>query len=527
MSFIPAKINILQFVMVESGTYDQQFRRSYSAEENNVTAVDELRDRLAGRRVMGPGSLGGFADQIVKMSPGHSGELNIDLNGWGCRRFLFMMSLDIYAQGSAIPNRQIVTGYSENNEHTLQGTIDPDMRFTINTLVNLRAVTTMENGRRVVNMVPIDCSHVLANQGYHGLERNTEVRIDPYDMMGLMMVQQSMGAEEDDASLYCYTGVHSKTPVKVQRKFAQPANYLAGILKGFGDSATEHRSMENGRTGDIDHATLCTGAQQHVQGSSASNDAFLMAIRSVSAEGYPSNFFTLRDLNLLHPGHPADVFLQGQTRAESQYGERNRYTATVLGDDSHSTGDTESWGGTNIETQFAAILSQGVPGLMMELFFTEIHFRARNETSDGSILVEVLVPPKTLEKFDCRKYITIFENRLASDILNGACMNGQITFDLECRCDVITETWVDISVGGGDGKIFNTPTFCDSLMTPMLSNPDNARGLASDLNNIVSDLVLGENTSNRSKLGMVDGFDNPNNNSYVQRNSNSAARIIL
>lgn len=528
MSFIPAKIQILQFILVESGTYDTQYRRAYTTDENESTAVDELRDRLAGRRVMGPGSLAGFADQIVKMSPKHSGELNIDQYGWGNRRFLFMLSLDIYAQGSTLPNRQIITGFSETNERSLQGTVDPDMRFTINTMVNLRSVVTMDRGRRVTSMVPMDVSHVLANQSFNGLQRDSEVRIDPYDVMGLMMVGKGLFTEEDDAPLYNYTGLNNRTPTKVQRKFAQPANYLAGILKGFGDAATEHRSLETGMLADIDHATLCGAAQQHVSGSSAASDAFLLAIRSVSPEGYPTNFFTLRDLSILHPGHPSDLFLQGQTRPENAHGGRNRYSESVLGEDSHESGRSESWGGVNIETQFAAIVSQGVPGLMMELFFTEVHFRARNETSDGSILVEMLVTPKTLEKFDCRAYIERFEDRLATEILQGACMNGAITFDFECRCDIVTETWIDISVGGGEGKIFNTPTFCDALMTPMLSDADNANGLANDMNTIVSDLVLGDNACNKAHLGEVHGYEASDNYGYAQnRGSNTAPRIIL
>lgn len=535
MSFIPSKMRIQKFVLVESGTYNPQYRRSFTTAENEGTAVDELRQRLGGRRVMGPGSLAGLAGQIVKMAPAPGAELKIDLNGWDCRRFLFMLSVDVFAQGSNLPNRQVITGFSENAEVSLQGTVDPQMRFTINNIVTLRPVTTIENGRRVTNLIPTDCSHVIANQGFQGLSRESEMRIDPYDVMGLMMVNQGMYSEQDDAPLYNYLSLNTKTPTKIQRKFSQSSSYLAGILKSFGDATAQYNSADANVPGGMDHATLCTSAQANVVGSSAASDSFMMAIRSVSPEGYLSNYFTLRDLSILHPGHPMDSYLQGETRAENHYDARSRYSKTVMGEESHRAGDSADWHGINIQTQFAAMISHGVPGLMMELFFTEIHFRATNETADGTILVELLVPPKTLEKFDSRRYVEIFEERIITVILNDACMNGQITFDFECRCDIITETWIDISVGGSDPMVFNTPTFCDSLMTPMLSEADNANMVASDMNSIVSDLVLGENMQNAGPHGVVSGYESSyddsrnsrSNYSAPDRSSNTTPRIII
>lgn len=527
MSFIPAKIQIQKFILVESGTYNTQFRRSYWTGENEGTAVDELRDRLAGRRVMGAGSVAGFAGQIVNMNAKPDGELNIDLNGWNCRRFLYMMSVDIYAQGSVLPNRQIIMGWSENSEMSLQGSIDPQMRFTINSIVSLRQVDTVSQGRRITKMVPIDCSHVLSNQAYSGLNRTSEMRIDPYDVMGLMMVGKGLYQEEDDAPLYNYAGIHGKTPTKVQRKFAQPASYLAGILKGFGDAVSSKRNIDTNLPCEVDHATLCTTAQSFVSGSTASNDGFMMAVRSVAADGYLTNYFTLRDLSVLQPSHPMETFLQGDTRENTRVETRSRYSKAVLGEEAHETGSTNPWSGNDVVTQFAAIVSQGLPGLMMELFFTEVHFRATNETQDGNILIELMAPPNTFEKFDSRQFAELFEERVATDILRDACKNGMITFDLECRCDIITETWIDICLGGGESKTFNTPTFCDSLMTPMLSNPDNANGLANDMNTIVSDIVLGDNQYNAKNHGVISGYDDMDRQSNNRSNNGSPFRIII
>jgi hypothetical protein len=413
-------------------------------------------------------------------------------------------------------------GYSEYADLTLQSkTIDPHIKFTINSIVTLKPTTTIERGRKVTTMFPQDCSHILANRSFRGLRNTTDSRIDPFNVTHLMMVQQGIH-QDDDAPLYSYVGLHTNTPTKVKRSYAQPASYLGSILKSFGDTVVEATRNNHGVDPQLDHMQLCTGAQAHVSGTAASSDCFLQAVKQVSPEGFMTDYFTLADLERLHPNHPAELFLQGQTRKASTQ-VSSRYSGSRMGDEAHTTGDTSGWGGTDIETQFAAMISHGLPGLMMELFFTEIHFRATNETPDKSILIEV-INAVAIEDFDIRGYVDTFEHRIISELLNDACMNGMIDFDFECRCDIVTETWISISIAGGRHAPYNTPTFCDAVMTPMLSNNENANGLANDLNTIVSDLILGENNHNGKHSSGVHGFES---NDQYTASSNSPFRIII
>lgn len=527
----PSKVNIVSFMLVESGTYNPQYRRGYTTAEIEQSAVDQLRDRLAGRNIQGAGIVTGIADQIVRMSAVPEGEIIIDGNGWDTRRFMFLLTVDIYVRGSTVPMRQIVTGYSEHADVSIYNTIDPDTRFTINNILTLRERTTIDpvTRRKIRTMIPIDCSYLLANKNYRGLSslrEGVDQRIDPYDAMGMMMTTNEM-YQDDGAQLFNYTGVNNKTPTKVSRSYSKSSGYLTGILKAFGDAVGSSTDRDG-----LDTATLCATAQGFVGGNAASTDGFMQAVMSVSNENYLSDFFTLRDLDQLCPDHPMKVIMQGKTQRTSTH---SRYgMGHILGDDVHEAGSTEAWSGSDLATQFAAILSQSIPSLMMEMFFTDTYFRATNNTRSNEIEMEWLEVPRPFDDFDVRELSDKFITRAISEIFMGLSMDNVIEFDVEVRCDVTTEVWVDISVDGKPHVKFNTPAFCDNLLTPMITNVGNANGLVKDLYAVMNDVILGDN-GNNARNSTPDGYDDSliitpfSNRSRDRRDSggSSTPKIII
>jgi hypothetical protein len=89
--------------------------------------------------------------------------------------------------------------------------------------------------------------------------------------------------------------------------------------------------------------------------------------------------------------------------------------------------------------------------------------------------------------------------RLTHELLMSLSHGNQIPFDLDVNCDFLGETWVEVSLGGEPLIPYVFPTFCDSLMAPIVTHQKKQfDGLTNDFTRMVTDLV--DNDSTISKM---------------------------
>jgi hypothetical protein len=434
-------IKITKFLLHETGSYNPQFRRPYEVAVTG-TAFNIVKERLAGSNSYVAGAMGGISTDFIRPSIETEKQLNID-NGWDSRRLRFMLELEYnWYTGGAV--KEIVMGYTNHNGIGLSGSIDPNMTFIINSVMQVRTNIEMTPLGNQTHASVFDSSHILADNNWGGVYSNVgDERMRPEDVYSTMSRSQLKGLA---GTLRDTRQANSTIPVKSRRANSSPANYMAQVLQGYREA---NSAADLGQT-DV---ALLDQARSNTQENLVAKDPFMSAIAECRGQG-PSNTFSFNDLQLIDPN------IQYVTKA------------TLMGNvelaASHRQGQTEYWHGSNSETLAATVLSQAVPGLLMELALTRAYFRSTNDTIGGHITTTVANVDgfsNANQEGPTQRFIYRLEHEVLADISNG----GQTNFALEMDVDLLGETRIQISLNSGPLIPFVVPSFCDAIMVPVLT----------------------------------------------------------
>jgi hypothetical protein len=117
----------------------------------------------------------------------------------------------------------------------------------------------------------------------------------------------------------------------------------------------------------------------------------------------------------------------------------------------------------------ATTLSNAVPALMMELAITKLAFQSTNRNIGGAITT-FIGNVDSFSNMDMSPAIDLFIQKLEATVLQDISMNGDIDFAIQMKIDLVGETWINLSFAGQPPMDFVTPSFCDALMVPVLTN---------------------------------------------------------
>lgn len=452
-------IRVVKLLMHETGTYNQQWRRPYhtNLDGNGLAALQE---RLGGSTSYQPSQLAGVANQFIMPSAIPEKQILIP-NGWDTNRMRFMLEIEhSFRTGGKLT--EIILGYTSFNGANVSGAIARDMEFYVNSVLQLRQTQEFVPGMgNSTHVTMADCSHILANNDWNGLlDANQEKTVRPEDVFANMTTNylQDAGTVVDGRTTL------SNTAIKSRRSNAIAPTYMANVLES-------HKvSLSLADTGQgmnqILHSARGNAAEQ-----TAGSDPFLVGINSVRGS-HLSNVFTYGDLCNLDPNTDrlCTVTLLGNTN-------RNEV---------HSAGQTAYWHEADNVTQAATILSQSVPGIMMELMLTKLYFKSTNRTIGSQIFTNIL-DSNGFANIDLTPYLQRFMQRLEIEILRDLTFSNQIDYALEMGVDLLGETWIKLSLNGGPMIDYVTPSFCDALLVPVVSNNfESVRSMTEDFDALIT-----------------------------------------
>lgn len=464
-------IKITKLLIHESGTYNQQFRRPYQTNMDGQT-LNALQERMDGQADFSPSMMSGIAGQFVKPTSTPERPVSI-MHGWEERRARFMMEVEHhFMTGGQIT--EIILGYTSHMGLTGSGAIDPNMEFYVNSTVHVRnTVERTPTGNQTYSSV-VDASHVLADHnwanqsGIYSPEK--EHRMRPVDVFSAMSRSHLPSA---NTVLDLRTTLTSAA-VKSRRTNSLASNYMSHILDNYKNANAQAQF-------GMEETSILGSARGLVAEKPATNDPFLSAISQI--RGTPvGSVFNWRDLVTLDPGvdHVTVVQIMDQVHRGQV----------------HAAGQTQHWGGADLETQAASVLSQAVPALLMNVMLTGIGFKSTNRTQIGGQMHTQFFEALGFTNVDLSPYVEMFRARLESEVLYDITYGNTMDYALEMRVDLLGETWIKISINGGPFIDYVVPSFCDSLTVPVLtSNPNLALSLANDFNllfdNVRTDVTPG------------------------------------
>ena len=465
-------MNITRLLFVETGTYNDMALRPYNT---HVTGdvVSAMQEATQGGHHIQPSNLAGVAESVMRPATQAQGMVDI-AHGWAEPRLRFVMEITYpgFAGGEEV---QYLTGYTDHvGVSALNGTahLDPRMRLYINNSIRTRRVVEMTPLGRVARQTVSDASHVLFGQyspGFGNMHAVTHV-MRPEDVFKSIegTPYRASGAEMFDTRTTFAEGIK-----KSRRSNGVATDYLSRVM-------TAHRNAVEGSDHSEDLSKIMGSAQGLVRESLVSQDAALQQFQR-HADFSESNSITYGELQVLcpHLDHVTHVTRPGGVYQTAQTGQV------------HQRGLSEHWNGTNNETIMATILSQSVPGILMDLMLTKVGIHATNQTLDGSYHVQITDARGFAEGLDLTPYLQRFRERLTHEILIGLTQNNLIDIQIQGVFDLLGESNIQISVAGGPFVPFCAPSFADALWAPVLTNnAQTLQVLAHDINSLAENLSV-------------------------------------
>lgn len=462
------KMRIARFIIQETGTYNMQYRRPFEAEmtPEDRNMILETIDRA---KVITPLTMAGVASSVLM--PGATPESKIMIpNGWNTRRLRFFMEIVTEDRTGLMHTSEYIVGYTDHCG-MLNGFLDPNLVFYINA-VNITRSQTRETplGTQVHHNL-LDASHVLVNNDYQGIYHQNQVYAmrpeDVYDHIDHKELADGLDGFAVDGRTKL-TGNATKS----QRQNGIASAYMADLLNSYLQVSRD--------ASQVDQRTMLQNARMTVESATVSADPFMSYIRGkYGMTG--GDHFTYRDLLDLDPNvdqirhvAPVDVMQRGMM---------------------HSTGQTADWGSSDLTTQAATVLSQSVPGYMLQFGINKIRLFSTNMDIGLNVSTKIGGALSFNSGEDLSRNIQAFTFRLENELLKNISMSNAISFTLELVCDLLGETWITLSLNGDAPTCYVAPSFCDALMAPVVTtNYMVLNGMASDFDTLMQDVVDRDST---------------------------------
>lgn len=457
-----AGIRITKFLILETGSYNQQYRRPFTTNLDGST-LHMFHERLDGATGYSPNMMSGLAGNFVMPMATPEDRLNIS-EGWGERRMRFLMEVE-HTKVTGGRTTEVIMGYTDHAGITASGNLDDNMIFYINSTMQTRVQhqNTPYGTQSYTTMV--DNSLVLANPQWDSVYApRQDNRMRPEDVYSTM----TRAHLSDAASIMDTRAVVTNAPVKSRRQNNLAGSYVSRILDDYRNATADTNAFGQS------HVEVYNAARGNAAESLASSDPFISAIANIRNMP-PSNMFTIRDLKQLCPN------LNDVTQA--------RALAPTERANVHQTGQTADWGAADRVTLVATILTQSVPSIMMDLGLIQLAFASSNQNIGGMVSTTIM-NVETFSGDDASRSLDSFCRRLEMEILNDISWNNQTDFAIQMQADLLGETWLKISVDGGPSFDYVAPSFCDALTSPMLTadNELNVK-VASDFSMLIDNMM--------------------------------------
>ncbi len=451
----PSGIRVVKFLIYETRGHAPQFRRAYRPSADGIV-MQLLEERVSRTDRITTNDMVGIAHQFLKPDDAPedpNNPINI-IGGWEAPRCRFYLELEFDYGGLASTVLEAFMGYTDlsaSDGLSMQNNyIAPEMVFYMNSVSHLKSqrINTLDGLQN--HFAVTDSSQILVNHDY-GTARQVEqlYRMRPDDLFAAMTTTHlDFGTNHDGRNV-----MNSNAQKATRTSTVAPA-YMAKMLDAY---LTSSKSMGDfGQDAPVDILSDARG-RTHQQSSSAS-DPFMRAVSQIENNGtYSQDTFTYRTLMMIDPNvhNIGEVCLVGDIQHDKEF---------VNGF------ETNDWSEGGVYSQFASILSQSVPTLMMETGLRKVWFSSTNRKMDQQIHSHHVNLESFSNLFSLQKQGDEFINRLNNEVLYDLTFNNTMDYMLEMRMTMHGEVEIMLALNGQETpERFVAPLFADALMTPIVT----------------------------------------------------------
>lgn len=442
-------IKVVNLILQQTGTYNKMFLRPYTLEASNKD-IKNLAERIGnfGHGKITGKLLTGLASNIITPIAYPEADTIIP-NGWDERRLKFLLVVECQFNLGPV-QRYFIQGYTNFYGLTnLTGKIhlDPTMEFIINSIIGVSYnIRSTPHGQVMVPIInesiqvlenPSNMSLINANNNF--LIRPTDV----YSDLQLAFTQTYGGV--------CNTGnIVNFQPKTNSRANNTSTEYLGRILDSY---------MLSKETDSTSSKSIIDIAKQYVRDNELSMNPVITMLSNIYSVN--STFTTRFNLQALEEvdnnlKHVINVITERSAIVQQ-----------------HTAGETSYWNGSDRETMVANILINAIPTLMTESLMQNVKFTATNTAELGANTVWFIEPPKSIAGIDLTRQFEIFKRRFIEEVMYDITFGNSETYELTVFADLYGEIRLKFRLGNYPEVEYASPSFCDSLYVPILTNDSN------------------------------------------------------
>jgi len=462
--------------------YNDVYRRSYNLNINDqsLTKLENMFDRHGIRQnnTVNEMAVATELPNIMTYNTLPTGKSNI-VNGWGTKRFRFIMTTESELNGTTIVS--YIQGYTEYYDVSLSGLLDPNMKYYINSIVNITRIIDPVSGGVIVR--PQNSFNVIID--HDGNSRVESTYNDPYSLpfennsimpqnnVDLKLIRPTDIAdsiknkslyEDDNVMVHNHAGdVDGSSAIVSNRRNNDPISHFTSTINSFITAkSTAANSYEQS---DI----LKTAAIQSAE-SQIINTPFISALYSVT--GIPEPYsFTERELDMIDPNVKAYIPDQNTRLA-------NVDDSTFL-----DTMYTEDLYKQNIETIIAVTVGESINSAIIENMLTKIAFSTTNISGLPTTIIDDF--NSFIEGVDMIPYVNKIKAKIDNILMPEISQNGLILIDLHVVANLLGDTTIEISVNNNPPIVYRLPTFADSLYTPVATDEVSKNLITNDFSTVM------------------------------------------
>lgn len=450
-SLLKPKFHVDRLMIREIGTYNPQYLRSYNMDSSEGRA-DRLLERIERSSVIDGNMLAGISGDVISQSAAPTGEIKI-VNGWDHRRFAWIMEVvQINTTGSETVT--LLQGYTDRADYSLQGNLNPNTEFVINSFITLNRTRNHRTGE--THDVVTEAANVVNGKFVTTYsDRDELLSMRPEDLIQgiesshLREAYSQYGGGKFDDRRIAPVGSGS---ILSRRRNSMPSTYLANTLDSYRNSSS---------LGDfgIRERDLLGHTINSLLEPTAGDLDFLRALAEVQRIPGTTSF-RLSDLEDIDRDLRSPLISKDRIKLiELTAAERGGL---------HRTNDTESFEAAKVPQWAATVFANSVSSIMMDLYIVRLEVQATNSSRGGRVEIRV-TQARSLMNIDLTEQVAMLKRRMEFEVLKDISNGNRETYYITASLDLFGETRLKIDIADSGEIPFCVPSFGDSVMIPSMT----------------------------------------------------------
>lgn len=410
---------------------------------------------------------------IVNINAIPIGEAGI-VNGWGTPRLRFLLVIE-QPLSAEIIKEYYIQGYSEYLDPSALGSIDPNMMFYINSIVNVnRYIDPIHRIPTVTieSTVNVITNSVNGSTNYQEVMEPTTMKLmRPMDIFNAVS-----NVENNGGSIILDNSADVGNDGKASSRANNDGlNYFVDIANKF--ISNRVISSVGHDTRDIFKNCITESAEPALV-----KNGFLAALSTVTGVVPPISF-NLNQLDAINPNYTPDYFRDDKHNLIGGYNVFDP-NATIMDSDV-----TETMHQATVEIQTATKISQVLTAYMAQNHIGRMTTMFHNLAGVPVVTVACsMLVDGVSDEFIMMK-TNIVKNNIEKILLREISMNNNILLDCNVVADMFGDTTVALNMrlghGGNNLRLYRFPTFADSLYPPVVGDTTSRGVMVEDFTNVL------------------------------------------